>query len=81
MSDRVDSGLYYLIILYGFVFFFFHFLSDSGMFLIYYCNAILYILCLNAHCQIIAPHYSELGSYEKSLLNKYSNPQIQDTLL
>lgn len=59
MPDRVDSGLYYLIILYVF----FHFLPDSGMFCYYFCNAIMYILQLNAHCQISAPHYSELISY------------------
>lgn len=41
----------------------------------------MYILQRNAHCQIIAPHYSELATYEESLLNKYRNPQIQNTLL
>lgn len=41
----------------------------------------MYILQLNAHCRIIAPPYSELATYEESLLKKYGNPQIQDTLL
>lgn len=33
------------------------------MFCYYFCNAIMYILQLNAHCQISAPHYSELISH------------------
>lgn len=60
---------------------FFHFLPDSGMFCLCFCNAIIYIIQLNEHCQIIAPYYSKLGTYEDSPLNKYGNPQVKDTLL
>lgn len=78
-TDALQSRLW--TVLFNHTLCFFHFLPDSGMFCFYFCNAIMYILQHNAHCQIIAPHYSELATYEESLLNKHSNPQIQNTLL